>query len=202
MILGIGFANPFLVGIIALVCLLGLIFVGVRVVFAAAIVGLFGLVELLGWGPAAGIVGTIPHSKSSTYALSVLPMFIFIGFLAYHAGMTSSLFDAARKKPLPYLPEIIGVVTSPSGAVIRDILHRLRGFTVGLKKFLLQFRIINRCPYGRNIIAKIACVASKRIYPQLQPGPWHRHFEVIPDLADRQRYIFQITNKRPHPLLG
>jgi len=36
------------------------------------------------------------------------------------------LFDAARKKPLPYLPEVIGVVTSPSGAVIRDILHRLR----------------------------------------------------------------------------
>ncbi|WP_322891332.1 MULTISPECIES: exodeoxyribonuclease VII large subunit [unclassified Yoonia] len=36
------------------------------------------------------------------------------------------LFDMARKKPLPYLPEIIGVVTSPSGAVIRDILHRLR----------------------------------------------------------------------------
>ncbi len=36
------------------------------------------------------------------------------------------LFDAARKKPLPFLPGIIGVVTSPSGAVIRDILHRLR----------------------------------------------------------------------------
>ncbi len=36
------------------------------------------------------------------------------------------LFDPARKKPLPYLPEVIGVVTSPTGAVIRDILHRLR----------------------------------------------------------------------------
>jgi exodeoxyribonuclease VII large subunit len=36
------------------------------------------------------------------------------------------LFAAERKKPLPFLPEIIGVVTSPSGAVIRDILHRLR----------------------------------------------------------------------------
>ena len=36
------------------------------------------------------------------------------------------LFDAARKRPLPYLPAVIGVVTSPSGAVIRDILHRLR----------------------------------------------------------------------------
>ena len=35
------------------------------------------------------------------------------------------LFDADRKLPLPYLPRIVGVVTSPTGAVIRDILHRL-----------------------------------------------------------------------------
>jgi len=35
------------------------------------------------------------------------------------------LFDAARKRRLPYLPRVIGVVTSPTGAVIRDILHRL-----------------------------------------------------------------------------
>ncbi|GLK78763.1 exodeoxyribonuclease VII large subunit [Methylopila turkensis] len=35
------------------------------------------------------------------------------------------LFDPDRKRPLPYLPRVIGVVTSPTGAVIRDILHRL-----------------------------------------------------------------------------
>ena len=35
------------------------------------------------------------------------------------------LFDPARKKPLPFLPTVIGVVTSPTGAVIRDILHRI-----------------------------------------------------------------------------
>ena len=35
------------------------------------------------------------------------------------------LFDAERKKPLPFLPRVVGVVTSPTGAVIRDILHRL-----------------------------------------------------------------------------
>src|SRR5881392_3822351 len=35
------------------------------------------------------------------------------------------LFDPARKQELPWLPEVIGVVTSPTGAVIRDILHRL-----------------------------------------------------------------------------
>ncbi|WP_306257727.1 TRAP transporter large permease [Pararhizobium sp. IMCC21322] len=97
MIIGIGFDDPFLVGLIGLGLLFLFVVIGVRVVFAAAIVGLLGLVELLGWGPAAGIVGTIPHSKSSTYALSVLPMFIFIGFIAFHAGMTQQLFDAARK---------------------------------------------------------------------------------------------------------
>ena len=35
------------------------------------------------------------------------------------------LFDAARKQLLPFLPKVIGVITSPTGAVIRDILHRL-----------------------------------------------------------------------------
>lgn len=35
------------------------------------------------------------------------------------------LFDRDRKKPLPFMPPVIGVVTSPTGAVIRDILHRL-----------------------------------------------------------------------------
>src|SRR5690606_11438688 len=35
------------------------------------------------------------------------------------------LFDESRKTPIPLLPEVIGVVTSPTGAVIRDILHRL-----------------------------------------------------------------------------
>ena len=41
------------------------------------------------------------------------------------ALQAEGLFDQARKKPIPYLPKVIGVVTSPSGAVIRDILHRL-----------------------------------------------------------------------------
>jgi exodeoxyribonuclease VII large subunit len=35
------------------------------------------------------------------------------------------LFDAARKRKAPFLPRVVGVVTSPTGAVIRDILHRL-----------------------------------------------------------------------------
>lgn len=40
--------------------------------------------------------------------------------------LKEGLFDASHKKPIPYLPRVIGVVTSASGAVIRDIIHRVR----------------------------------------------------------------------------
>ncbi len=40
--------------------------------------------------------------------------------------LKEGLFDVAHKKPIPFLPEVIGVVTSASGAVIRDIIHRVR----------------------------------------------------------------------------
>lgn len=39
--------------------------------------------------------------------------------------LAEGLFNSEHKKPIPYLPEIIAVITSPSGAVIKDILHRL-----------------------------------------------------------------------------
>jgi len=65
---------------------------------------------MIGWEAGAGMVGTIPHSKSVTYTLSVLPMFILIGFLAFHAGITQSLFDAARKW-LGWLPGGLAVAS-------------------------------------------------------------------------------------------
>ena len=40
--------------------------------------------------------------------------------------LKEGLFDIAHKKPLPFLPRVIGVVTSPTGAVIRDIIHRVK----------------------------------------------------------------------------
>ncbi|MEM1297981.1 MAG: TRAP transporter large permease [Pseudomonadota bacterium] len=93
----IGYSDPVLVGIICICILFGLAIVGVRVAFAAGIAGFIGMVELIGFLPGAGQVGSIPYAKTSLYALSVLPPFILIGFLAFHAGMTTKLFDAARK---------------------------------------------------------------------------------------------------------
>jgi exodeoxyribonuclease VII large subunit len=73
------------------------------------------------------------------------------------------LFDASRKRRLPFLPRVIGVVSSPTGAVIRDILHRLE----------------DRCPtrvilwpvpvQGEGAAAKIA--AAIRAFPAIEPRP-------------------------------
>ena len=88
--------DEFTVGIVGTVALLLLVFGGVRVFVVAALIGLLGTVAIIGWKAGAGISGTVPHSKSINYALSVLPMFILIGFIAYHGGLTHALFRAAR----------------------------------------------------------------------------------------------------------
>ncbi|WP_239670792.1 TRAP transporter large permease [Vibrio variabilis] len=95
-----------------------LVVIGVRVAFAAAIAGFFGLVWIFsaklgferGLLVAIKMAGTIPHSKVSSLALSLIPTFILIGFLAYHAGLTRSLFEAA-KRWVGWLPGGDGVAT-------------------------------------------------------------------------------------------
>jgi tripartite ATP-independent transporter DctM subunit len=61
------------------------------------------------------MAGTIPHSKVYTLALSLIPTFILIGFLAYHAGLTRALFEAA-KRWVGWLPGGMGVATVFSAA--------------------------------------------------------------------------------------
>ena len=102
--------DEFTIGVLGVVALVLLVFLGVRVFIAAATVGLIGMVAMIGWDAGAGMVGTIPHSKSVTYTLSVLPMFILIGFLAFHAGLTEKLFDAATKW-LGWVPGGLAVAT-------------------------------------------------------------------------------------------
>ena len=98
------------IGFIGTGVLIVLVLAGVRVVYATATVGLLGVVAMIGWDAGATNVGMIPHAKGSLYALSVIPMFILIGFLAFHAGMTRLLFDAARKW-LGWVPGGLAVAT-------------------------------------------------------------------------------------------
>ena len=110
--------EPLQIGLWVTGVMLLLVVVGMRVAFAAAMAGLIGLIWIFSakLGFERGVVvamkmaGTIPHSKVSTLALSLIPTFILIGFLAYHAGLTRALFEAA-KRWLGWLPGGMGVAT-------------------------------------------------------------------------------------------
>ena len=72
------------------------------------------------------------------------------------------LFAPERKKPLPYLPEVIGVITSPQGAVIRDILHRLR------ERFPRKVLIWPVAVQGKDCAPQVARAISG--FNKLSPG--------------------------------
>src|SRR5436189_173750 len=68
-----------------------------------------------------------PYSVSElSFALKRTPEDAY-GFVRLKAKLAAEgLFEPSRKRPLPQTPAVIGVITSPTGAVIRDILHRIR----------------------------------------------------------------------------
>ena len=76
------------------------------------------------------------------------------------------LFDAERKKKLPFLPEVIGIITSPTGAVIRDILHRLAD------RFPRRVLLWPVAVQGENAAAQVAAaIAGFNRLPVLGPVP-------------------------------
>ena len=89
--------GPMAIGGLGVGALLVLCFLGVRFAFAGAIVGTAGLSILLGWDTGIRTAGLAPYSAGANYTLSVLPMFILIGYLAYYAGITQTAFEAARR---------------------------------------------------------------------------------------------------------
>ena len=88
--------SPVEIGAIGGAVLIVLVVIGVHVAFAGALVGLAGLVYMIGWAPGLGIAGTIPFSELAHYSLSVLPMFILIGYLAFHARLTQGAYYCMR----------------------------------------------------------------------------------------------------------
>ncbi len=111
------------IGLVVSGFLLLMVVMGMRVAFAAGLAGLTGLIWIFwakkGYDPedlfwaltvATKTAGQVPHSKVSSQALSLIPTFILIGFLAYHAGLTKALFEAA-KRWVGWLPGGLAVST-------------------------------------------------------------------------------------------
>lgn len=90
--------------------LLVMVVLGMRVAFAAALAGVIGLIWIFWekkdfaadeftWALTVAVktAGQVPHGKVASQALSLIPTFILIGYLAYYAGLTRALFEAAKR---------------------------------------------------------------------------------------------------------
>ncbi|AXT27081.1 TRAP transporter large permease [Ruegeria sp. AD91A] len=115
--------EPIDIGLIVSGGMLVIVVLGMRVAFAAATAGMVGLIWIFwakfGYDPArfgkavtvaVKTAGQVPHSKISSQALSLIPTFILIGYLAYYAGLTKALFEAA-KRWLAWVPGGLAVST-------------------------------------------------------------------------------------------
>lgn len=85
-----------LVGLIGIVVLiLVLFFLGMPVGFAMAIVGFCGFWHVISFKAAVNMIGTDVWSTFSSYGLTVVPLFIFLGYLAFNSGIAERLYNTA-----------------------------------------------------------------------------------------------------------
>ncbi|MCA0869861.1 TRAP transporter large permease [Seohaeicola saemankumensis] len=102
--------EPIEIGLWTSAGMLVMVVLGMRVAFAAGLAGFVGLVWLrwngFDYDPdrlwkaieiSVRIAGLTPHSKVSAHVLSLIPVFILIGYLAYYANLTTALFEAAKR---------------------------------------------------------------------------------------------------------
>jgi len=90
--------NLVLVGIIGIVILLlVLFFLGMPVGFAMAIVGFCGFCYVVSFKAGLNMIGTDLWFTFSKYGLTVIPLFVFMGYLAFSAGIAERLYNAAYK---------------------------------------------------------------------------------------------------------
>lgn len=89
--------TPVTVGIAGLSIMIVLMFAGMPIGFAMGLVGFAGFAYLNGLDAALALVGMVPYRTFSDYGFSVIPLFMLMGAFAFAAGISSDLYDAARK---------------------------------------------------------------------------------------------------------
>lgn len=89
--------SPNTIAVIGIVVLIIAFLLRMPVAYAMAIVGFIGFGFASGWESALSLVAKDIWATFSSYSLSVAPMFILMGTIAFHSGISSRLFDAAHK---------------------------------------------------------------------------------------------------------
>jgi C4-dicarboxylate transporter, DctM subunit len=87
----------FAIGVIGFILCFVLIFMRTPIYMAFALVGFAGIAVVRGWDPAFTLIATNPYGTASMYVWTVVPLFIFMGFLALHTDLAKEFFTGVQK---------------------------------------------------------------------------------------------------------
>lgn len=118
-------------GVWCIAMMLSLMFLEVPVALSLAIPSLIGVYGIAGIPAAKNILATAPFHAVSQWSYSVLPMFIFMGMLLSHSGMTSKIYQATSAW-FGWLPGGIGIGTTFAGAGLASVSGSTIGMTYAL----------------------------------------------------------------------
>ena len=108
------------VGFVGIAALLALILLRVPIGVALSAVSVAGIFVILGERPAVGLLAQIPYDFTAHWTLSSIPMFLLMGYLCYHAGLTTGLFRLARLW-LSWLPGGLSVASIQGSALFAAV---------------------------------------------------------------------------------
>lgn len=112
--------SPIMIGIIATVIFIILLSLRVPIAVAMGLVGLAGFAVLTSSNAAYRMMVSEIYSTFSSYSLSVIPMYVWMGFLAYYSGIGASLYDLAYKL-MGHLPGGLAIATQGTCALFGAI---------------------------------------------------------------------------------
>jgi tripartite ATP-independent transporter DctM subunit len=105
----------FAIGLTGIVVMIALILLGVNIGMSMFLVGFIGYALCVDLGAAFAIFRTVPFTQAASFSLSVIPLFVLMGQFGFRSGITSGLFDAARKW-FTWVPGSLSIATIVAAA--------------------------------------------------------------------------------------
>jgi C4-dicarboxylate transporter DctM subunit len=179
--------KPEALGLAACAMMLSLIFLKIPIAFAMLLPSLLGMYALRGELLVQGAIETLPYQQIASWTLSVIPMFVLMGLVLWRAGLTESIYVAARHW-LGWLPGGLAVGTNLAGAGVAAVSGSSVGTTYALSRIgipeMLKAGYDKRLALGSVIVAGLpgqlippsilmvlyAGVAEVQVGPQLMAG--------------------------------
>ncbi|PKL38511.1 MAG: C4-dicarboxylate ABC transporter permease [Spirochaetae bacterium HGW-Spirochaetae-1] len=102
--------SPTVIGIVGIIALIVLMFIRMPIGFLMAIIGAFGFGAIVSPDAALNLIAKDMFNAFGSYDLTVIPLFVLMGQVAFHAGISTRLFDAAYKN-IGHLPGGLAIAT-------------------------------------------------------------------------------------------